>query len=175
MATMTNSYFDMVQQTFDDTCVIKSQQLVLNSYGINLSETELRNEAYENGWYSPGEGTPMEYVGDLIEAHGIPVEKITGATIDDLKAETAQGHHVIVGVDSGELWNKSIAETFEDIIIGPQADHALLVSGFAINPLTGTENILLTDPGTGELFADYPVEQFEDAWDDSGNYFVTTF
>lgn len=171
---MTNSYNDIVQQAYDDTCAIKSQQLILNANGVDITEDQLRIEAYENGWYYPGNGTPVEYVGALIEAHGIQVERRTDATIDGLRSETAHGHNVIVGVDSGELWNKGVEETFEDIFIGPQADHALLVSGFAINPLTGTESILLTDPGTGELFADYPVEQFEDAWDDSGNYFVTT-
>lgn len=175
MLTMTNSYSYLVEQAYDDTCAIKSQQLVLNSCGINITEDELRIEAYKNGWYHPGDGTPMENVGDLIEAHGIQVEKRVGGTIEDLKTATSEGHNVIVGIDSGELWNKGIEETFEDIIIGPQADHALVVSGFAINPLTGEEDILLTDPGTGELFADYPVEQFEYAWDDSNNFMVSVF
>lgn len=173
MQTMMKSYNDIVQQAYDDTCAIKSQQLILNSYGIDVTEDLLRIEAYENGWYYPGNGTPVEHVGDLIEAHGIQVERNSGATIDDLRTETAQGHNVIVGIDSGELWNKGIDETLEDFIYGPQADHALLVSGFAINPITGSENILLTDPGTGELFANYPVERFEDAWDDSENFMVS--
>ena len=157
-------YTPEVQQQYDDTCAIKSQQLILNSNGVDVSEDQLRVEAYENGWYAPGEGTPMDNVGDLMEAHGLNVERKTGATIDDLRAETAH---------SGELWNNGIEETFEDIILGPQADHALLVSGFAVDPLTGTENVLLTDPGTGELFADYPVEQFEDAWEDSDHFMVS--
>lgn len=168
-----NTYCDAVQQMYDDSCAIKSQQLILNSMGIDVSENQLRIEAYQNGWYYPGKGTPMENVGDLIEAHGIQVERKTGGTIDDLRTETSHGHNVIVGLDSGELWDNGVDETFEDIIRGPEADHALLVSGFAINPLTGNEYILLTDPGTGELFADYPVDMFEDAWDDSNNYMVS--
>lgn len=166
-------YCNDVQQMYDDSCAIRSQQLILNSIGIDISEDQLRIEAYQNGWYEPGVGTPMQHIGNLIEAHGLHVERKIGGTIDDLRFETAQGHNVIVGVDSGELWHKGIDETFEDIIQGQQADHALLVSGFAINPLTGNEDVLLTDPGTGELYADYPVDQFEDAWDDSGNFMVS--
>lgn len=168
-----NSYNEDVLQSYDDTCAIKSQQIVLQSHGIDVSEDELREEAMHNGWYFPGEGTPMADIGNLLVNYGIEAHKYVGATTHDLAEELLQGHQVIVGVDSGELWNKGIDETFEDIICGPQADHALLISGFAINSITGSENILLTDPGTGEMFANYPVEQFEDAWDDSGNYMVS--
>lgn len=117
--------------------------------GINTTEDQLCIEAYQNGWYNPGIGTPMENVGNLLVSHGLPVERKIGGIVDDLRYEIAHGHNVIVGVDSGELWNSGIDESLEDIIRGPQPDHALLVSGFAVNPLTGNENILLTDPGTG--------------------------
>ena len=168
-----NIFNEDILQTYDDSCAIKCQQLILFSKGMDVTEDQLRTEAYQNGWYNPGCGTPMEAVGNLIEVHGVQVDRRFGGTIDDLRFETSQGHNVIVGVDSGELWNNGIVETFEDIIQGQQADHALIVSGFAINPLTGTEEVLLTDPGTGELFADYPINQFEDAWDDSDNFMVS--
>lgn len=168
-----NTYCDAVQQMYEDSCAIKSQQLILNSMGIDATEDLLRIEAHQNGWYKPGVGTPMENVGDLIESYGLTVERKIGGTEDELRAEIARGHNIIVGVDSGELWDNGIDETLEDIIRGPQPDHALLVSGFAVNPLTGNECILLTDPGTGELLADYSLEQFEDAWDDSNNYMVS--
>lgn len=169
----TNTNCNAVQQIYDDSCAIKSQQLILNSNGIDITEDQLCAEAFQNGWYKPGDGTPIDHIDNLIETHGLQVERKIGGTIDDLRFKTTQGHNVIVGVDSGELWHKGIHETFEDIIQGPRADHALLVSGFAINPLTGNEDILLTDPGTGELFANYPVNQFEDAWDDSDNFMVS--
>ena len=107
---------DAVKQMYDDSCAIKSEQLVLNSKGIDITENQLRIEAYQNGWYNPGTGTPIKNVGNLIEAHGLHVERKIGGTIDDLRTETAQGHNVIVGLDSGELWNNGINETFEDII-----------------------------------------------------------
>ncbi len=168
-----NTDCNAVRQMYDDSCAIKSQQLILNSNGIGITEAQLCTEAFQNGWYKPGDGIPISCIGNLIEMHGLQVERKIGGTIDDLRFETTQGHNVIVGVDSGELWHKGIHETFEGIIQGPRADHALLVSGFAINPLTGNEDILLTDPGTGELFANYPVNQFEDAWDDSDYFMVS--
>lgn len=163
-----------IHQLYDDTCAIKSQQLILQSHGIDLSEQELCEEAVNNNWYFPGDGTPMGDVGNLLEYHGMDVHKYIKTTLNELANELLQGHQVIAGVDSGELWNAGFSEQFEDLILGPQADHALIVSGFIVNPLTGNEEVLLTDPGTGELYAEYPVEQFEDAWADSDNFMVVT-
>lgn len=162
-----------VLQGYPDTCAIKCQQLILESNGMEVSETELRNEAAANGWYSPGYGTPMENVGSLLESHGMEVNRCTGASISDIAGELSQGRQVIVGVDSGELWNAGHDEAFEDLIYGGQADHALLVSGITVDPFTAEESILLTDPGTGDVCMEYPAEQFEDAWDDSGNFMVS--
>lgn len=168
-----NAYSTDVQQLYDDTCAIKSQQLILESNGIDISEQELRNEAMQNGWYAPGYGTPMENVGDLLESHGMEVHRYVNASVSDIADELSKGHQVIVGVDSGELWNAGTDETFEDIIHGEQADHALLVSGIVVDPFTAEESMLLTDPGTGDVCMEYPADQFEDAWDDSGDFMVS--
>ena len=166
-----NIYCEDVQQQYEDTCAIKSQQLILESNGIDISEQELRNEAIKYGWYAPGYGTPMEDVGNLLENHGMEVHRYMDASISDI----AKGHQVIIGVDSGELWNAGIGETFEDLILGEQADHALIVSGIIVDPFTAEQNILLTDPGTGDVCMEYPIGQFEDAWNDSNNFFIASF
>lgn len=168
-----NIFNEDVLQEYDDTCAIKSQQLILESNGIDISEKELRNEAMQNGWYAPGYGTPMEDTGKLLETHGMEVHRYQNASVADLANEFAQGHQVIVGVDCGELWNAGPDETFEDFISGEQADHALIVSGIVVDPFTAEQNILLTDPGTGDVCKEYPVEQFEDAWNDSGDFMVS--
>lgn len=168
-----NAYSTDVQQLYDDTCAIKSQLLILESNGIDVSEQELRNEAMQNGWYAPRYGTPMENVGDLLENHGMEVHRYINASVSDIADELSKGHQVIVGVDSGELWNAGPDETFEDIIHGEQADHALLVSGMVVDPFTAEESMLLTAPGTGDVCMEYPTDQFEDAWDDSGDFMVS--
>lgn len=168
-----NIFSEDVLQEYSDTCAIKAQQLILESNGIDISEHELRDEAMQNGWYAPGYGTPMEDTGNLLDAHGLEVHRQQNATMADIANELSEGHQVIVGVDSGELWNAGPDETFEDFIHGEKADHALIVSGFVLDPLTAEKNVLLTDPGTGDVCMEYPVEQFEDAWNDSGDFMVS--
>lgn len=167
------SYKPAIQQLYDDTCAIKVQQLILQSHGIMTSEQDLREVAIKNGWYVPGEGTSVEHVGKLLEEYGIHTHKCENANLSVLADELSQGHQIIVGVDSGELWNYSLDEYFEDQMYGGAADHALLVNGFVVDPITAESNILLTDPGTGELYAEYPINQFEDAWSDSDYYLLT--
>lgn len=166
---------DDIQQQYPDTCAIKSQQIILESHDIDVSEDELVMESIEKGWYTPGEGgTKPTDVGNLLEDHGLTVNRYEHATIDDIAAELAKGHQVIVGVDSGELWEPGRYESLEDFLHISGADHALIVSGIQINPLTAEREVVLTDPGTGEIAHTYSVEQFEDAWDDSDNFMVTS-
>ena len=163
-----------IQQQYPDTCAIKSQQIILQSHDIDISEDELVRESIEKGWYTLGAGTAPSEVGNLLEEHGVSVGRYEHASIDDIAAELAKGHQVIVGVDSGELWTPGTYENLEDFIIGNGADHALIVSGIDVNPLTGEREVTLTDPGTGEVAHIYTANEFEDAWDDSDNFMVTT-
>ena len=162
-----------IQQSFDDSCAIKSQEIVMNAAGLEVSEYDLREEAMQNGWYSPGLGTPMEDVGKLMEAHGMEVQQQVHGNMFNLVSELSKGHPVIVGVDSGELWNPGIEETFEDLIKGPWADHALIVGGIEFNDDFSGGTVNLIDPGTGDFAIGYDMDIFEDAWDDSDNFMLT--
>lgn len=130
-------------------------------------------EASTCGWYEPGGGTSPHDVGNLLELHGVPVHRYEDATIFNLTSELAQGHKVIVGVDSGELWNAGLLEHVEDQLGLSGADHALLVSGI---DTTDPErvNVILTDPGSGDIAKAYPLEQFIEAWKDSRCFMVAT-
>lgn len=161
-----------VQQQYSDTCAIKSQQLILNDFGINVTEDQLVQYSMEKGWYN-GDGTQMENVGNILTDFGVPITQISDANIYTLVGELAQGHKVIVGVDSDELWNKGIMTSAKDIFIGETPNHALIVSGI---DTTDPDNVkvLITDPGTGDLCKEYPLDQFMDAWQDSNCFMVTT-
>lgn len=166
---------DDIQQEFPDTCAIKSQQIILESHDINVSEQDLVEESIDKGWYVPGQGGTMpEDVGNLLEEHGMTVNHFDNATIDDIASELAKGHQVIVGVDSGELWQPGHFESLEDFFKLGGADHALIVSGIQVNPLTSEREVILTDPGTGEVAHTYTIDQFEDAWDDSDNFMISS-
>lgn len=162
-----------IQQSFDDSCAIKSQEIIMNAAGLEVSEYGLREEAMQNGWYSPGLGTPIEDVGKLMEAHGMEVQQQVHGNMFNLVSELSKGHPVIVGVDSGELWNPGIEEKFEDLIKGPCADHALIVGGIKFNDDFSGGTVNLIDPGTGDFAIGYDMDTFEDAWEDSDNFMLT--
>lgn len=162
--------FSPIQQKFDDTCAIKSQQIILNDFGIYISEDQLVQQAEQFNIYTPGNGTSPQDVGKLLELNGVHCTQHENATIYDLTAALAKGEKVIIGVDSGELWH---GEPMGDLLSGEQADHALIVAGIDTSD-PGNVEVILTDPGTGEEAARYPMDQFLDAWHDSGNFMVTT-
>lgn len=160
------------QQQYNDTCAIKSQQLILNEYGIPVTEDQLVQYSAEHGWYN-GDGTAMGDVGRLLLDAGIPCTSTVNANVYDLIDQLSNGHKVIVAVDSGELWDNGILDWLKDIFFGDTPDHALIVAGIDMtdpnNPM-----VILTDPGTGQPAAPYPLDQFMDAWGDSQNFMVST-
>lgn len=162
-----------IQQQLPDTCAIKSQQIILNEFGVPATEQQLVDWSIENGLYD-GNGTSPIDVGKALVAGGVPCTQKVDANMFDLTNELAQGHKVIIGVDSGELWNKGLVEWWEDLFgDGEVADHALIVAGID-NSDPNNIQVILTDPGTGDLCKSYPLDQFMDAWQDSGCFMVST-
>lgn len=161
-----------IQQAYGDTCAIKSQQLILKSFGVDVTEEELINEAMTLQIYSPGAGTPLAHMGDLLELHGVDATMFDSANKYTLMHELAQGHQVMVAVDSGELWTSGFWEKIKDFLFGGTPNHALIVSGIDV---TNEENVevVLTDPGTGNVMR-YPYDQFADAWSDSSFTMLAT-
>ena len=168
-----------IKQYYDDTCAIRSQQIIMRDYGVDISEHNLRNIAIENGWYTPDEGTALQDVGKLLNLAGINCHQSMNNTVYDLVGELSQGHRVIVGVDSGELWESTVpgqmGETLEDYLGISGADHALIVAGVDVNPNDPKDmKVVLTDPGSGDLRIEYKMEEFLDAWKDSNCFMVST-
>lgn len=173
----------MIYQGPEGVCAIRSQQIILRDYGIDIPLEDLKQYAIQNGWYDPsdGGGTPVGYVGALLGACGVGVRQDINCTVYDLVNELAQGHRVIVGVDANELWadrkgdiKEQISEFFKDFT-NEEANHALVVAGVDVNPNDPDDvKVILTDPGTGDLRIEYTLNEFMDAWEDSECFMATT-
>ena len=162
------------QQVYGDTCAIKSQQLILNDFGIPVTEDQCVQYSIEHGWYAnDGSGTSTGDIGKLLCDAGVPCTQTDGANVYDLANQLAQGHKIIVTVDSGELWDNSILDWLKDIFFGDTPDHALIVAGI---DMTDPDNpmVIVTDPGNGHPAQPYPLDQFMDAWSDSNCFMVST-
>lgn len=164
------------QQSYSDTCAIRCQEFIIEQFtGYEIEEGLLVQVAIEQGWYTPGVGTKPEDVGKLLELYGIPVNRYQQASVFHLALELAQGHKVIVAVDSRELWtnNNEIFDRLDKVWGLRSADHAVVVSGI---DMTDPDNVrvIISDPGTGEAVASYPIEQFVNAWRGSNFFLVAT-
>ena len=65
------------QQTTDFTCAIVSQQMILEQFGVDLSEAQLVYEATSAGFLTSA-GTMPEDMGRLLEAHGVSTHQSFG-------------------------------------------------------------------------------------------------
>lgn len=168
-----------IKQPDDHSCGLRSQQIVLRDFGIDIPFDELEKYALGAGVYSEN-GTYTYDIGKVLEMAGVKMHQVQGGTIYDLTSELAQGHRVIVSVDANELWyNDSIkgklSNWFEDVFGDQGGNHALIVAGVEVNPLNPDDaKVVLTDPGAGHLRAEYPLRQFMDAWKDSNCFMAAT-
>jgi hypothetical protein len=158
-------------QTTPFTCAVVAQRGIIEEFtGHEISEAQLVYDATAHGWLTDG-GMSMGDVGNLLELYGVPCHEHTDATIEDLMSELAQGHKVIVGVDSGEIWNQDYS--WEDFL-HQAADHAIWVTGIDTSDLANPKVIVNDsgDPnGAGKA---YDLYVFRDAWQDSGFFYVST-
>ncbi len=153
-----------------DSCAIRAQQHVLAMYGIDVSETELVDDAIAHDEYN--DGTALDDVGNLLERNGINVHRYMGATLAHLISELGQGHKVIVGIDANEIHASGIKETLIENVIDHIAEipnHAVVVVD--VDPHTFDVDIV--DPADGQPHR-LPAEVFADAWHDSGCFMVAT-
>lgn len=158
-------------QTTPFTCAVVCQEMILREFGIEVSEAQLVYDATAHGWLS-SQGTSPEDVGRLLEYYGVPVHREYGNGVESLATELAMGHKVIVALDSGELWKQD--SLFEDWVDPNGADHAVVVSGLDLSDPTGPK-VYLNDPGDPNGAAKaYPLDEFLNAWRDSGYYYVAT-
>ena len=174
----------VIYQGNEGVCAIRSQQIILRDYGIDISLDELKQYATDNGWYDPNPegGTPMWAIGNLLLSCNVPCEQSVNNTVYDLINELAQGHRVIVGVDANELWADrnhdtmaGVKEWFKDFFEGETPNHALVVAGVDVNPDNPDDvKVILTDPGTGDLRIEYELDDFMGAWKDSQCFMVST-
>lgn len=173
------------EQANPDTCAVVAQEFILDQLtGYDFDEQELRELAYENGWYTPTNGsntggTPLYCTGNILEYHGIPVERSEGCTLQDIADKLAQGEKVIVGLDADEVWNPNSPDqdgnlTEVEGIPGNGSNHAVQVIGID-NSDPNNPMVILNDPGNpnGQGLT-VPADQFIDAWEDSNHFMVAT-
>jgi len=156
-----------------DTCAIRSQEIVLRSFGTFVPQEELIKQAQQHGWYSPGEGTTLNDVGNLLDLYGVPNHRVADANVFNLVDELGKGHKVIVGVDIDELYGNSFWQSIKENLVGKTPNHAMLVSGIDTSDPIHSK-VILTDPGTGKTLFECPYDKFLSAWNDSKCYMVAT-
>ncbi len=171
-------------QNSNDTCAIVAQTSILNQFLDDpISQDEATYVAASNGWYQPGTGTMPDDVGNLLQAYGVPVHSVDNASIEQLASELQQGHRVIVGLNSDQLWDQGPLSDFWNWVIQEfgfdnstfqPADHAVVVTGLDLSDIDNPK-VIINDSGAPDGAGhSYPLDRFMDAWENSDFNYVAT-
>lgn len=154
----------------DNLCDICCEGYILRHFGITVSDDILQQESLSAGWLT-SEGTQLQYIGKLSELHGLNVERRYHATLEDIARALSQGAMVMACIDEGELTGNLEQEKMEDIMIGKCPDHVVIISSVDKDK----QHVSIIDPYTLHLSDFYPIDQFEDAWEDSEKYMISVY
>ena len=174
---------DCELQIMPDNCAVEAERSIVNLFiDTPLTQQDAMYISASNGWYHPGDGTAPADVGGMMDLYGIPNHTVMNANVADLARELAQGHGIIVGVDSQELWDRGplaelkqwLSSTFGIDFGNTGADHAVVVTGIDVtdpsNPM-----VIINDSGVpGGQGQPYPMDKFLQSWEDSNCYYTAT-
>lgn len=165
-----------------DNCAIAAELSIIHQFvGDDMSLEEASYISASNGWYDPGFGTSPDEIGNLMDLYGIPSHSVMGATVEQLVMEINQGNGVIVGVNADELWDQGILNDIKQFFLDAfgldninPANHAVTVTGVDLSD-PSQPMVVINDSGTPNGAAvKYPLDQFVDAWENSGFYYTAT-
>lgn len=160
--------------TGKNLCVIYAEKYILQLYGHPVTVTDLKKMALSNGWLKT-KGIKFKHIGNLLEQFGIEVKRKSKGSLSEIKTALDRGHHVIVGVDAGELFSgsklKQLSEKVEDLF-DRRPDHALIVTDLHFEKDASGNIGLINIENNLPVHYSIPIPQFLDAWDDSDNYMV---
>ena len=155
------------QNVEDNLCAVRCEGYALRALGIDVSDEELENEAEKEGWLK-SDGTPLHCIGLLSERHGLfALRRYNCSFVDVIRAVT-KGDLVIAIIDSTELGQTLDEAKRNDLKYGEIPNHAVVIQSVDLNNKT----ITIYDPASNFSSSNYPIDIFQDAWDDSANYTV---
>ena len=160
---------DWFWQEVDGYCGPTAAAFLLNQFqdaGISNPEYMVERAVSLGLMGDPTQGMYTQDLATLLTESGLPSEMQT-SNMEDLAMKLNDGYGIIACVDSGEIWGDEEDAIREDNMM----DHFLVVSEIDFNRGVVT----LTDPGApfGNGL-EVPIDQFEDAWADSGHTMVAT-
>lgn len=153
---------------YGDRCCLLSEKYALDKLGVDIVVDDIVRLAESNGWYIPGQGTPVGEIGKISQYYGCEIKVILESYLEQLTENFMQDYIVLAYLDGGELFGDKDVEAIEDEQIGKIADHVVVLEGVDYE----NREVVLYDPAIGEALTHYDIDDFLDAWDDSNNMVV---
>lgn len=155
------------QNVMDNLCAVRCEGYALRAMGIDVSDKDLEKEAEKKGWLKL-EGTPLYCIGMLSERYGIYTVRRYNCSIEEVIRAIKQGDIVVATIDKTELGQSLEVAKRDDIEKGENPNHAVVIQSVDEK----NDVITIFEPGVSALSQTYPIDIFQNAWDDSANYLV---
>ena len=155
------------QNNDDNMCAIRCEGYALRTLGVDITDGELKLMAEKRGLLKD-DGTALYNIGQLSAQYGLYVSRKYDCIISDIEKSLSHGDVVMAVIDNTELTLDPQEAERIDRLYGELPNHALI-----IKTIDAEHNkITLLNPGENGQQSDYPLDVFQEAWDDSANYLI---
>lgn len=161
---------------YTGTCGLCSVECVLKEFGVHANEDDVVRYAVDCGLCDVSEprsemdgGTTFEAIEKILDGCRIPSHCEIAESLEDVAADIEAGHGVIIGVNSGVLWNN--ANFYES----GQPNHFVTITGVARDTADG--NIIgfyINDSGNGKAADFIDADTMQVAFLEAGGGCVVT-
>jgi hypothetical protein len=156
-------------QQSPDTCAIASQRMIIaDQTGINYPEAYLLKYAEKCGYYTQGQGTPLDLTGQLLKDAGLEVIEADPVSLEQIDIALQHDYSVSENLDPNEYINPRYDGLGNPVELPDEMGHNVKV--VSINKdLSGTyTSVVINDPVVGPHI-EIPVADYMNARSDFGN------
>jgi ribosomal protein S27AE len=156
-------------QQSPDTCAIANQRMILaDQKGIDYSETYLIKYAEKCGYYTQGQGTPLEFTGQILKDAGLEVIKSDSATLEQIDMALQQGYSVSENLDPNEYITPKYDNIGNPIEQADEMGHNIKVVSLNKTIKGRYTSVVIDDPMIGPQL-EIPIDNYINARNDFGN------
>ena len=152
----------------DNLCAIRCEGYALRTFGVDVSDEVLEQEARENNLLRE-DGMPLHNMGLLSGFYDSYITRGYHCSLNDILKALKAGKVAITVIDNTELDMSPYQARRQDLNSGYNPNHAIVIKSLDLKKKT----IDILDPGVSDSFKTYPLDLFTEAWNDSCNYLVT--
>lgn len=156
-------------QQSPDTCAIASQRMILaDQTGVDYSETYLLKYAEKCGYYTQGQGTPLDLTGQLLKDAGLEVIEADSVSLEQIDLALQNNYSVSENLDPNEYIDPKYDNAGNPVELPDKIGHNVKIVSINKDLSGAYVSVVIDDPVVGPHI-EIPINDYINSRNDFGH------